>query len=319
MREVETAMNGYYSTEHERLLKRLDWPSAPVDIVIDTDAYNEIDDQFALAYALRSMEKLRIQAIYAAPFYNERARNAEDGMLRSYQEILKILELGGREDLKTSVFQGSTRFLPNEETAVESAAVRDLIARSQAYSEERPLYVVAIGAITNIASAILTDPTLVERIVLVWLGGHALDWPNTREFNMAQDVAAARVIFGSGLPLVQLPCMGVVSGFTFSQPEMEAWLRGRNALCDYLIDATIEEANRYVQSPIWSRVIWDVTAVAWLVSADFTPSRIESKPLPEFDHHYRLRADAEPYRYVYHVNRDALMQDLVDKLTRTVS
>lgn len=42
----------------------------PVDTVIDTDAYNEIDDQFAISYLLSHGESLRTVALYAAPFFN---------------------------------------------------------------------------------------------------------------------------------------------------------------------------------------------------------------------------------------------------------
>jgi inosine-uridine nucleoside N-ribohydrolase len=41
---------------------------------------------------------------------------------------------------------------------------------------------VAIACLTNLASAILTDPSIVRRIVVVWLGGHALHCPDTAEF-----------------------------------------------------------------------------------------------------------------------------------------
>ena len=78
---------------------------------------------------------------------------------------------------------------------------------------------ISIGAITNIASAILLNPEITGRIVVVWLGGHALGWPDTEEFNMVQDIAAARIVFGCGVPLVQLPCMGVVSEFATTGPE----------------------------------------------------------------------------------------------------
>lgn len=295
---------------------RLRRPSRIVDVVIDTDTYNEIDDQFAVSYALRSVEAMEVKAIYAAPFHNQRSSGPEEGMELSFREIEKLLRIAGREDLLPHTYRGSTAFLSDEKTAIRSAAVDDLIKRSELYSSENPLYVIALGAITNIASALILDPTLWSRIVLIWLGGHALDWPDTREFNMAQDVAAARVIFNSDVPLVQLPCMGVVSSFTLSQPEMEAWLGGRNALCDYLVDATVEEARTYVRSDVWTRVIWDVTAVAWLVSDRFVSDRILNKPLPTYDHLYSLRADSPMFRYVYHIHKDLLMQDLVEKLTR---
>ena len=179
---------------NESILKRLARPRGPVDVVLDTDAYNEIDDQFAIAYMMKSPEMLRPQAIYAAPFFNSNSTGPADGMERSYQEILKLLSLMGRKDMK--VFRGSNRYLPDENTPVESDAARDLADRAMRYSEEHPLYVVAIGAITNVASALLLRPEIKDRIVVVWLGGHSREWPDSKEFNMFQDVAAARIIFG---------------------------------------------------------------------------------------------------------------------------
>ena len=77
----------------EQRLKNLEIPTGPVDMVLDTDAYNEIDDQFAISYALHATEKLNVLALYAAPFFNNRSSSPADGMERSYQEILKLLRL----------------------------------------------------------------------------------------------------------------------------------------------------------------------------------------------------------------------------------
>ena len=85
---------------------RLDFPQGTVDAVLDTDAYNEIDDQFAIAYMLRAKDKINVKAIYAAPFHNEKSDSFEDGMERSYDEIEKILDLMGERDMKKNVFRG---------------------------------------------------------------------------------------------------------------------------------------------------------------------------------------------------------------------
>lgn len=295
------------------LIKNLQQPQGKVDVVLDTDTYNEIDDQFAVAYMLSYGEKLNVKALYAAPFYNSHSDSPADGMERSYQEILHLLELMKREDLKSVVFRGSTQYLEDETTPVKSAAAEHLCQLAMNYTAENPLYVVAIGAITNVASAILMRPEIVDRIVVVWLGGHALNWPDTNEFNMMQDVAAARVIFGCGAPLVQLPCMGVVSAFTISETELNYWLKGKNALCDYLVQHTIDEVTYAVGKP-WTRVIWDVTAVAWL-TGNFTKSILIPSPIPEYDHHYGSDPTRHMINYVYHVERDKLVQDLFERLS----
>ena len=220
----------------EQRLKNLSVPKGKIDVVLDTDTYNEIDDQFALAYLLTSKEKLNTKAIYAAPFFNARSNGPEEGMEKSYAEIKKILSFMKE---KVDAFKGSKSYLPDENTPVESDAADDLIKRAKSYSAEKPLYVVAIGAITNIASALIKAPEIAENIVIVWLGGHARHFHDTNEFNMKQDIAAARVIMKSGAPFVQLPCMGVVSGFTVSKPELEYWFKGKNELADYLAKSTV--------------------------------------------------------------------------------
>ncbi len=301
------------------MLKKLEVPTGRIDVVLDTDAYNEVDDQFALAYLLRSDEKLDCRAIYAAPFKNTRSNSPADGMEKSYHEIFNILSLCGREDMNPHVFRGSHTYLPDEKTPVQSEAVNDLVRRAKEYTPDRPLYVVAIGAITNIASAILIDPTIIDRIVLVWLGGHALEWENNREFNLYQDVAAARVVFGCGVPFVQLPCMGVVSEFTTSVPELRHWLSGANPLCDYLVDIVASYQTEREQGKPWSKQIWDVTAVAWLLNGGerFMRERIIHAPIPEYDHRYARSEDTHFMKYVWHINRNALFADLFEKLKRT--
>ncbi len=298
------------------MIKYLQVPEGMVDVVLDTDAYNEIDDQFAIAYLLRSKEKLNTKALYAAPFFNARVASVKEGMERSYRELEKITRLMGE---RVPLFRGSPTYLPDEQTPVISPAAEDLALRAMDYTEQRPLYVVAIGAITNVASALLLNPEIAGRMVVIWLGGHAHHHDNTREFNMRQDVAAARVVMGSGTPFVQLPCYGVVSGFRISKPELEYWFKGKNALADYLADAAIAEADGYALGKPWTRCIWDVTAVAWLLNEDerFMKSRPTPIRLSGYDHQYEpAKADAPLMDYVYFIHRDALMEDLIKKILK---
>ena len=299
----------------EQRLKNISVPGGMVDVVLDTDAYNEIDDQFAISYLLKSKEKLNTVALYAAPFYNRNSSGPADGMERSYNEIHKLLDLIGEE---REVYRGSDRYLEDENTPVVSDAAYDLAERVKNYSPDNPLYVVAIGAITNIASAILINPQVAENAVLVWLGGHSMEYHDTAEFNMAQDVAAARVIYKSGICYVQLPCFGVVSQFAISKPELEYWLMDKNTLADYLARNTISAAERYASGKPWTRVIWDVTAVAWLLNDDdcFMCSRVIKAPIPNYDKKYEEYEDGKQMRYIYYIKRDALMNDLIKKLTK---
>jgi len=301
----------------EQFFKNLTTPTGQIDVVLDTDAFNEIDDQFAISYMLKNTDRLNIKGICAAPFFNHHSASPEDGMVRSYHEIIKLLRLAGRGDLEGLVYEGSRGYLADENTPVPSPAADFMAELSRGYTPDKPLYIVAIGAISNVASALLQRPEMAECCVVVWLGGHAAHIPNgAGEFNMMQDIAAARVVFGCGVPLVQLPCFGVVDKFATTAPELKYWLGGRNALCDYLIENTVNEAEAYAAGKPWSRVIWDVTAVAWLLNDGdrFMKDKLIHSPIPEFDLHYAFDDSRHFIKAVYQVDRDAIFEDMFKKL-----
>lgn len=293
-------------------------PEGKIDAVIDTDTYNEVDDQFALAYALRSTEKINLKAIYAAPFYNSNSSSPSDGMHKSYNEILNILNLMGEEKYKNVVFRGSENYLKDEETPEKSDAAEDLIRRAREYSPEKPLYVIAIAAITNIASALLKAPDIAENIVVVWLGGHDMAGHECEEFNMSQDIAGARVLFKSPAPVIQLPCLGVVSGFNISEADLKEWFVGKNKLCDYLANIVITDQNRHSHGKPWSRIIWDVTTVGWLLNdgGRFMNTTVRPCMMPGYDKKSDVLPDSKSIGYVNHIWRDTLLEDLINKLTR---
>lgn len=298
------------------MIKKLEIPQGRVDVILDTDTFNEIDDQFALAYLLASSDKLNTVAITAAPFLNSLSTSPADGMEKSYNEIFKVLRLADREDLNPNVYRGSSEYLPSENEPVKSEAAEAIVKFAMQHTPENPLYVVAIGAITNVASAILMEKEICNRMVVVWLGGHAIHWDDTSEFNMFQDIAAARIIFGSEVPFVQLPARGVVDVFATTKYELSHWLEGKNKLADYLAKNAIACADAYAKDKPWTRVIWDVTAVAWLLNDNdrFMSSKLINAPIPEYDRHYAFDSRRKLMRYVQAINRDALFEDLFNKL-----
>ena len=298
---------------NEQYLKNLEVPTGKIDVVLDTDAFNEVDDQYAISYMVRHSEKFNIKGICAAPFTNHLAATPAEGMQKSYDEIFKVLKLNGKEELGKLVHKGSDNYLPDEATSVESDAADFMANLANEYSPEKPLYIVAIGAITNVASAILKNPNIKENCVIVWLGGHAQHMPQpVYEFNMRQDIAAARIVFGCGAPLIQLPCKGVVDRFITTQWELVHWIVGKNELCDYLYDRTVKKAESYAKGLPWTRPIWDVTAVAWLLDTEgkFMESRLIPSPIPEYNREYTYDENRHLIRYVYRINRDELFDEL---------
>lgn len=290
-------------------IERLQPLTGTVRMVLDTDTYNEIDDQFAVAYALLSPERLKVEALYAAPFLNARSSSPGDGMEKSYAEILRLLD---KLPLASPppVFKGSPDYVQDYTTPQRSAAALDLIQRALA-ANDTPLYVAAIGAISNVASAILIEPQIIERIVVVWLGGHALHWPHTKEFNLQQDVRAARVILDSGVPLVHLPCKGVVSHLTTTVVEIERYVQGRGAIGDYLADIF---KNYRSEQMAWSKVLWDMATIAYLINDSWVPTQLVHSPIVTDQLTWSFDASRHFIRSATFVQRDPIFRDFFNKL-----
>ncbi|MGB3778013.1 MAG: nucleoside hydrolase [Tunicatimonas sp.] len=291
-------------------LAQLQPPSGPVTAVLDTDTYNEIDDQFALVYALLSPEQMTIEAIYAAPFLNDRSASAADGMEKSYEEILRLLDKMKRP-AEGLVHRGSAGFLESLDKPLESDATRDLIRRAQA--AEGPLYVLTVGAPTNVASALLLEPSIVNKIVVVWLGGKGLNWPSASEFNLQQDVLASQVLFDSGVPLIQLPTEPVTSHLLTTVPEVETYLAGKGEIGDYLVQIFKDYHQDHFA---WSKVIWDISAVAYLIDATWFKTEVRSTPLLTDELTYRFDDSRPPYRVATYVRRDPVYQDMFRKIEK---
>lgn len=331
--------------------QRLTTPPGRLRLVIDSDAKNEIDDQYAIAWALRSPERFQVEAVYAAPFsHNYFRRNVgvpegdgwedpADGMRQSYAEIIRLYELLGM-DPQGHVFRGAEGYLPPDRRPVESDAVRDLIRCGMASPE--PLYVAAIGAATNVASALLLEPRLKEKIVVIWLGGQPLSFGHGYEFNMGQDIRAAQTLFNSGVPLVWVPCMGVASLLSFSDDEARCKLHGKSRIGTYLTEIIlaqftgIEKARSraqthrtlqlcgqedrdeayFAQFPsrhvAWSRTVWDIATIAWLKNPGWCASKLIPSPVLRDDCTYGP-ADQRRHciRVVRYCQRDLIFGDLV--------
>ena len=298
-------------TLEERIARLTPPERRPVDMVLDTDTYNEVDDQFALCYSLLSPDRVNLRAVYAAPFLNDRSVSPEDGMVKSYDEIVRLL---GKVGVKPEgfVFQGSRRYLPDSETPVDSPAARDLVARAMARPDGDPLYVCGIACITDVASALLMEPRLVRKIVLVWLAGHDFEWPNTREFNMMQDNAASRIIFDSGVPLVIVPCMGVACHMTASTWELDACIGGKNALCDALCELFAAYSDDHYG---WAKEIWDISCVSWVMHPEWCPTELVHTPWLSTQDHYSFDNTRPFMRVVRRLDRTQIFRDMFRRLS----
>jgi inosine-uridine nucleoside N-ribohydrolase len=172
-------------------------------VLIDTDAKNEADDQFAIVHALLS-PSLDIRGLIAAHFGN---RGGPGGMEESRAEIdrlVKLLDLEGH----VQVVNGSPHALPDERTPIGSPGAR-LIIEEAMKQDAAPLFVAFLGPITDMACALMLEPRIVEQdVTVIWIGGPPYEGIGTvykPEFNLSNDVVAANVVFASSLNVWQIP------------------------------------------------------------------------------------------------------------------
>jgi inosine-uridine nucleoside N-ribohydrolase len=294
-------------------------PSGKVRVLLDTDTYNEIDDQFALAYGLLSPGQMSIEAIYAAPFVNNRARTPAEGMERSYDEILRVLDkLGLREGHVP--LKGSREWMRAKDAPVESPAAADMVERVMRNGGDQ-LYIVALGAPTNVASALLLEPRLVERVTVVWLGGRPYNFPTAEAFNLRQDMHATRLLFDSGVKLLNTPGPGVCENLRTTEDELERFLKGRSEIADYLFELFRDYRKRAQADASfpYSKPIWDVVPMAWLVNPAWVESVVTPSPVLT-DERTWLH---DPYRHLVRVAtrilRDRIFDDLFRKLANAAA
>jgi inosine-uridine nucleoside N-ribohydrolase len=235
----------------------------------------------------------------------------------SYVEIRRLLKMLGRS-ADGFAYRGSGQFMKGAGQPVESAAAANLIARAMR-PRDKLLYVATLGAPTNVASAILLEPRIKEKIAVVWLGGTPHEWPSAREFNLQQDIHASRTLFDSGVPLIRIPTKNVAEHLRTTLPEMERFLKGRSVLCDYLFDQFVEyykaaTAKRPQPFP-WSKVIWDISTIAWLIDPRWIPTRLTPSPILNDDFTWSQKPDRHPVRVATDVRRDEIFFDLFGKLS----
>jgi purine nucleosidase len=304
-------MTTYPNLTDAFITDRLTHPrSGRLDVILDTDTANELDDQFALAWAVLSKDTLNLQAVHVAPFFNEKSDSPADGQQKSFAEAKAVLAALGETDIP--VLAGSEEYLPDKETPVESDAARDLVRRAMERSpEDPPLFVATIGCVTNAASAILMEPEIISRIVIVMLGGQDFEWPTAREFNLQQDIPAVQVLFESGVPIVQISAVRQALTLGLTYPEVTAYVKGCGTIGDLLAD---RYENQSDLTPGYRRTIWDLSAIAWLINPDWVQTTLRPRPTLTEEGYWSQDFFGKPVRQVVHLNVSGIFMDLFAKL-----
>lgn len=215
-----------------------------VRVIVHTDCKNEADDQYALAHHLMT-PGFKVTGIIAGHFEVRPNEGREESMQKSYDEVLKVLDLMGLSG-QYPVFKGSVRPLQNEQEPQDSQGARHIIEEAMK-DDPMPLYAVFLGTLTDLATAYLIEPRIAERLTAIWIGGG--EWPvGGFEFNLMQDIAAANVVFQSNMQFWQVP-KNVYKKMKVTITELQCKVRPCGELGKYLFDQLVELNTRLANEP----------------------------------------------------------------------
>jgi len=284
-------------------------PSRKLRVIVNTDAKNEADDQYAIVHAILT-PVFELHGIIAAHFGN---RRGDTSMMDSYDETMKLLDLMKLRD-QIRVEQGAPVAMPNENTPIDSPGAR-LIIEEAMKDDDRPLHIAFYGPLTDMASALLLEPRIAERnIRVVWIGGG--DWPNGgNEYNLSNDIHAANVIFKSNLEVWQVPST-VYRLMPVSYAELLERVYDKGELGKYLVEQ-LYEFNESIPFGEWEyRSLGDSPAVGIIMYPDC--GKWSWKPAPIFDEqmHYIHTGRYRPIRVYDTIDSRFILEDFYAKLAR---
>ena len=281
--------------------------SGRINVILDTDTYNECDDQFALSYLIKNQDIFNIEAITVAPYsHNTIKVLVPDGQELSYKEVFKICDYFNF-DTTNKVFKGSMDYMQNGYNE-DNDAVNKII---EVALKNDKTYILGIAAITNIALAIKKEPRILDKIEVIWLGGHELNYENNMEFNFRQDVEAVKTVFNSKVKLTILPCKNVVSKLKIHIDELKEKMSNVSEFYDYLIERFHDDGYH---KPTDERPIWDIAVIAYMINKKWFEKTEISCPNIKEDTSYEFTNDRHTITVITDLDREKIYDDFFNKL-----
>lgn len=231
-----------------------------IDLIIDSDAKNEADDQYAIVHGLIS-PKFNVLGIIASHFGKRRSNRS---MMESYDECKKIVSL--MEKTEVPIYKGNEEELISTDECALSEGAKFIIKEAQ--KAEKFVSIAVMGPLTNIAAALIHEPSIANKIKVVWVGGRTNELDNLcYEANARNDYLAVNVVMEKCENIIQIPAE-TYSKLQVSIAELEYKVNHCGEIGKYLFEQLIDfnyRINRpWLQGESWS--FGDTSAISILLN-----------------------------------------------------
>lgn len=287
-------------------------------VILDSDVKNEADDPFAILYALLS-PSLNVRGVIATHFGKDRVK---DSMERSYEELLRLLEVSGRKK-EMSALKGAPECLGKVEKGyfsvpkpICSEGVRFILEEVHRLPCDEKLYIAVLGPLTNVASAILLEPGIAHRLTVVWNGGGCYPGGGM-EFNLVNDIAAANLVFGSECEIWQIP-VNRYNAVRTGVAELQRRVLPCGRTGEYLFRLVVDFLAEMKDEREWPRAesldICDLAAVGLLLEPHDYGYHYEEAPVFSGDMEYMHQPCRRPVRVYDSIDGRYVWEDFLAKL-----
>ena len=250
----------------------------PRPILLTTDIGADMDDQWVLAHLVLSAEfDLRGVVTTHTGSHPVLAAPAAASSARVAREVLDHLPLPKRP----KVIAGSSDPLRAKAEPRLGQGVDFILRESRGFNRTRPLTVLVIGAATDVASALLADPTLAERIEIIAMAFSK--WPEGDDlFNVKNDVKAWQVLLESPAPIVIADSAVALDHLRMTRERARTLFEERGKPGRYLAGLLVgwlERQENLIQMVTGDRntwPVWDEATVAYLLG--LTKTEVHPRP-----------------------------------------
>jgi inosine-uridine nucleoside N-ribohydrolase len=282
-----------------------------IPVILSTDVGNEIDDQWAAAYLLVNPE-FEVLGILSAQAPTVSPPAAHTTYLVLLDEVENRLKMVTHPPL----FEGSSLPLADIKTARLNAGVEFIVQSSKSFSKDNRLTVFTIGAATDVASAILDDPSIADRIQVVAMGFNS--WPKGGdEYNVLNDINAWQVILQSDVPVVVGAADVCQAHLALTLDQARNLVSKQGPVGKWLWEEFLAQYYRYVK-PIrkddFSKpmIIWDIITMAHTLG--MTTQAVYPRPTLRDDASFEHPQTNKTITWITAVDEKRLWADFVAKL-----